>query len=446
MHLESFEDLVRLFYDWKKVPFKIKPKLSDLVSFSAQHAEDRATLFYWGLGAVRKFIPSQWWVEQQSRKTPPPFAMTVLELLAAKTLLSKELRKADINLAIDLLKRHFPSPIVKWGYALMMKLQKGHLFEALNGAPAHIQAGQPKALFEWLKTTYGLTDADCISQCLVKDCPHPLSLRVDPNHLSRTKLSKLLQAEFKATASEIQPTNPWGLYCEGLRMPIENHALFKSGQMSIQSESSIVIGHLLSSVLSQSSHVLDMAAPPGGKSLLMWQTANLKSITVMGKSQDRLDTTIQNLKRDKHCQPQGVVHDVQESTLPQFNRPFDFILCDVPCSNLGTLFSKPDVRFLHRDFSDLHQITTLQARFLELAARWIKPGGMIAYVTCSQTHEETEGLLGEFLKDARGQFESYSLSNHDRWYKPGLYGLSYEWFARPFWDGYYIAVLKRGMK
>jgi 16S rRNA (cytosine967-C5)-methyltransferase len=74
----------------------------------------------------------------------------------------------------------------------------------------------------------------------------------------------------------------------------------------------------------------------------------------------------------------------------------DKVLLDAPCSGLGVLTKKPDIKW-KRDVSDIMKLTQLQAELLENAARLVKPGGVLVYSTCTTEPEENQEQIAHFL-------------------------------------------------
>jgi 16S rRNA (cytosine967-C5)-methyltransferase len=80
---------------------------------------------------------------------------------------------------------------------------------------------------------------------------------------------------------------------------------------------------------------------------------------------------------------------------------FDRILLDVPCSGLGDLKHKPEIRW-HVQPQDLDQITKIQKRILHANAAYLKTGGILVYSTCTLNRKENEGMIQWFLKEHPG--------------------------------------------
>ena len=74
----------------------------------------------------------------------------------------------------------------------------------------------------------------------------------------------------------------------------------------------------------------------------------------------------------------------------------DTVFADVPCSGLGIIRKKPDIRY--KDLAAIHELPALQSAILENVARYVKPGGLLMYSTCTLVQAENEGMVEEFLR------------------------------------------------
>lgn len=144
---------------------------------------------------------------------------------------------------------------------------------------------------------------------------------------------------------------------------------------------------------------LDMCAGPGGKTALLASIAAGRHATVTANepTHHRADLVRENVS----ALPDGVIDDVLEldgRTLGQrFPGRFDRVLVDAPCSGLGALRRRPEARW-RKDEADLTALTQLQLGLLESALRAVRPGGVVAYVTCSPALPETTGIVDAALE------------------------------------------------
>ncbi len=137
---------------------------------------------------------------------------------------------------------------------------------------------------------------------------------------------------------------------------------------------------------------LDLCAGPGGKAAYL--SALLKrdggSLLANEISNERAKLVSQVIKH-------GEVNVSDGRSMPDELGKFDRILLDAPCTGIGALRRRPEVRW-RRNLQDLKNLTQLQSELLESATRLLSPGGIIAYVTCSSHQAETKFQIRSFLK------------------------------------------------
>lgn len=141
--------------------------------------------------------------------------------------------------------------------------------------------------------------------------------------------------------------------------------------------------------------VLDVCSAPGGKSVYLAQNRDLEV-----NSCDVYSHRIELVK--KYAQQVGVKLKtfVCDGTKykSDWKEYFDFVMCDVPCSNLGVSRKKPDV-FLNKSLADAKTLAGLQYQILENSAKYVKKGGVLQYSTCTILDFENKNVLSKFLKN-----------------------------------------------
>lgn len=139
--------------------------------------------------------------------------------------------------------------------------------------------------------------------------------------------------------------------------------------------------------------ILDCCAAPGGKTLVLAARHPHAKIVAADLSPKRLASMQRRIERDGVTNVESVLADL---TTPQrsgpFEKPFDLILCDVPCSGTGTLARNPEIRQTLRP-EDLPRQAQRQRAILAAALPLLAPGGRIVYSTCSLEVEENEDIV-----------------------------------------------------
>ncbi|MBR4758785.1 MAG: 16S rRNA (cytosine(967)-C(5))-methyltransferase RsmB [Lachnospiraceae bacterium] len=192
--------------------------------------------------------------------------------------------------------------------------------------------------------------------------------------------------------------------------------------------------------------IVDVCAAPGGKSLhaadrlrFLEKEESIKtdrkdgqegaekrgSVLSCDKSEAKVSLIDENLRR---CGFDNVTCRVWDATVldPELEGKADVVIADLPCSGLGVMARKPDIRYRITQ-QDIHDLAALQKQILQTVHRYVKPGGTLMYSTCTITREENEDNRDWILANLPFTLES------EKRLTPGIDGT----------DGFYIAKLKR---
>ncbi|OQY71447.1 MAG: hypothetical protein B6D45_10065 [Ignavibacteriales bacterium UTCHB3] len=172
---------------------------------------------------------------------------------------------------------------------------------------------------------------------------------------------------------------------------IQNWQYFAEGYFAIQDESTGLPCQLLD--VKPGMRVLDMCAAPGGKSAYL---ADLMSNSGEIIALDKFESRVKIMKGNLDRLGVAIVKFVTIDAMEYDDEPFDRILLDAPCSGLGTLSKKPDIKW-KRDLLDIKKLTPVQEELLERAAILVKPGGVIVYSTCTIEPDENFEVVKAFL-------------------------------------------------
>lgn len=170
--------------------------------------------------------------------------------------------------------------------------------------------------------------------------------------------------------------------------------MFDKGLVTFQSPSSILAVKALG--VTDGAQILDICSAPGGKAVYMSELCPHGKVIACDLYPHRV-ALIQKYKNRMHTPNVKAVQADACVLNDEWKDAFDFVLCDAPCSCLGTFKKHPDV-FLNKDESCISELATTQRQILENAAKYLKVGGAMVYSTCTLFEEENENVVHDFLE------------------------------------------------
>lgn len=182
--------------------------------------------------------------------------------------------------------------------------------------------------------------------------------------------------------------SPYGAHWKGNPGSLE---LIKSRRIGVQDEGSQIVAEVFANAAEGSSW-LDLCAGPGGKAALLSSIAHTRGITFTANefSSARAELVRQVVHGDR-----VLVSDGRQ--IDSLGEKFDAILIDAPCTGLGALRRRPEVRW-RRTLQDLRTLTQLQRELVESALKALNPGGLLGYATCSPHLAETSIQIADLKK------------------------------------------------
>ena len=143
--------------------------------------------------------------------------------------------------------------------------------------------------------------------------------------------------------------------------------------------------------------IIDGAAAPGGKTLCAAELSQNKAkILAFDIYEDKLELIKQNAKRLGVTCVETAIRDASVPD-PALAGRADKVIADLPCSGLGIIRKKPDIRY--RDLAEAAELPALQLKLLTALSTYVRPGGTVVYSTCTVLRRENEDVLFEFLKN-----------------------------------------------
>jgi 16S rRNA (cytosine967-C5)-methyltransferase len=280
--------------------------------------------------------------------------------------------------------------------APLTEAERARLADAdLASAPPHVRGDYPEWLDAHLAETFGDERAD---EGAALASRAPLDLRVNTLKTSTDKALAAL-AHLKPAPARWSPV---GLRIEfgadGKQPPVTSDPLFLKGGFEIQDEGSQLAAYLTGAKPGQ--QVLDLCAGSGGKTLaLAARMENHGQIFAYDDDVRRLAPIHARLKRSGARNVQVRSPRGQADVLVDVAGRMDLVLIDAPCTGTGVWRRNPDAKWRMRPGA-LEIRVREQAALLDQAVRYLKPGGRIAYVTCSVLDAENGAQVRSFVERA----------------------------------------------
>lgn len=255
-----------------------------------------------------------------------------------------------------------------------------------------VKYSMPKEVIEHFIEEYDNVQTEEILENFEKK--QPIVARVNGTRLTREELvKKLTEEDVKVSTDTVFPESLKILELDSLNF-LES---FENGDFVIQDESSQFIGKIAE--LPPNAKVLDICAAPGGKTLLMAEKPEVEEIVACDISKRKTDLIEENIRRLSINKVKTVVNDATEFN-PDFNNKFDLVICDLPCSGLGVMGRKRDIKY-NVTIAKIKDLAKLQRRILENAKAYVKTGGILIFSTCTMTKAENEENL-KFISEFTG--------------------------------------------
>lgn len=249
----------------------------------------------------------------------------------------------------------------------------------------------PLDVVEYLLKT--MTMDEVKSFLAVSNEPAPMTIRHNPLRGTKEELIQSLK-EDDILVKEAKWLDE-AMYIEGINRVNELKA-FKEGLMTIQDESSMLVAH--TAYEEGIKKVIDVCSAPGGKATHIATLMSGKGqVLAYDVSDYKTNLIKENVSRMKLNNVRMLVGDATESN-SDLVESADVVIADVPCSGLGIIRKKPDIKW-HLNLKKIADLVNIQQAILKNVKSYVKPGGVLVYSTCTITKEENENNVEWFLEN-----------------------------------------------
>ncbi len=426
----------------KKI-FKDKSYSNIVINNDMKNVDNRFLSLYRKsvLGIVENLIFIDWIINQVSKTKTKKMETDVLLVLRLAVyqifFLDKSHENIVVNESVQYIKDNGNIRASKFVNAVLRNIlrSKDNLIGKMNELPRDdylsVKYSYPKELIVKWEKQFG-KDVDKV--LIANNTEAPLEIRVNTLKIQRDELIKLF--EEKGIKSYKCKYADKGLIIEN-PFEIDKTDEYKNGLFSVQSESSMLAGQILNP--KENSFIIDVCAAPGGKTLnaaeMMNNTGKILSRDIYPAKLRLIENEIKrlgikNVKVEKYD-----ARKLDESLVGKA----DYVIADVPCSGLGIIRRKPEIKY---NETDLNNITEIQYKILENASKYLKQSGELVYSTCTTNKEENIEIINRFLKNKNFILADFSdIINED--FKTAKDGYIEIYPHLHGMDGFFIAKLKR---
>ena len=275
---------------------------------------------------------------------------------------------------------------IRAGKSIELPERNKHLVTHLS-----IKHSFPEWIVEmWIKQ-YGVQFAEALLEA--SNQTPKLTLRVNTLVTSIEGLVTSFEAEgIKCTVSTLVPK---GIVIEDMNhFSLQQMPGFEEGAFIVQDLSSMCVGHY--SGVKDNQLVLDVCAAPGGKSTHMAQLMhNTGRVLARDNQENKLNVIQENVDRLKLTNIEIELFDALELD-DQLIGKADVVLVDAPCSGLGIIRRKPDIKY-NKTPEGLNDLVSIQQGILKNASEYVKVGGTLIYSTCTLNPAENQEIVKWFL-------------------------------------------------
>lgn len=263
-----------------------------------------------------------------------------------------------------------------------------------------LQYSHPEWLVRLLSAQYGQKQTAAI--LAANNDVAPVSIRVNRLRSSRDAVLSALTADGFA----VQPHPSADAMILAESGDIAAHPLFTDGTITIQDTASAVCVEILDP--QPGAFVLDCCAAPGGKTFYIAERMHNNGCLI---SCDIYPHKLEKIQSGADRLGLSIVQPTLQDAAaerPDWIGHADFVLCDVPCSGMGIIRKKPEIRY--KDAAEIQALPEIQQKILDNCARYVKPGGTLVYSTCTILERENESIVRAFLQQ-HPDFEAVPISH-----------------------------------
>ncbi len=323
-------------------------------------------------------------------KTPlsdlTPYIRNILRIGVYSILFMKTPRYAAVSECVKLAKRYGHEGVAGLVNAVLRRIEDRVEYPEEDIERLSVYYSLP----EWIVArAFELFGEDAEKFLIASNGAPPLSIRVNLKKTTPKELVSLLRRS--GIKVEKGMYLPYSLRVEGKALETK---FMREGLFTVQDESSSFVVELLSP--EPGDGILEVCSAPGGKTTHIAEKGG--KVVAVDTDKEGLSMVVKGAER---LGLSGIYPVLGDGRNIAFRKKFDKILIDAPCSGLGVLRRRPDLRWNIKE-EDIPRLVELQFAILKNVSRYLKKGGVLVYSTCTVEPYENELLIKRFLEEENG--------------------------------------------
>lgn len=272
---------------------------------------------------------------------------------------------------------------------------------------------------QWMKD-YGYEQTKRICESFLKE--RPITIRTNLTKTTPEALKEKLESE-GVVVQAVEVLN-YAFEIQGFDY-LQSLESFQEGLFYVQDISSMMVAETASP--EKNSYIIDVCAAPGGKSShLAEEMEGTGMVEARDLTEYKVSLIEENIARHGLDNMNAVQMDATKFDEASENKA-DVLICDLPCSGLGVMGKKTDIRY-KMTAEKQQDLVVLQREILATVHSYVKPGGIMVYSTCTIHKGENEGNVAWFVKE----YPEFEVVSQEQMFPGGMYH-----------DGFFIAKLRR---
>ncbi|MDD3221569.1 MAG: 16S rRNA (cytosine(967)-C(5))-methyltransferase RsmB [Clostridia bacterium] len=356
-------------------------------------------------GTLERSGTLDWMIEQFSKvkvKKMKPVIRTILRISAYQMKYMDGVPVSAVcNEAVKLAKKRGFKSLAGFVNGVLRNMGRG--LDGLEPPKDNLSVyySQPEWLTEYWTKCYGEEKTREMFEYFLKEqplnvriCKNRITAEVFKEHMEIQKVTAVQNAMLE-DAFELKGYDYLGALPE-----------FQEGLCTVQDVSSMLVAKAAG--VKSTDKIIDVCAAPGGKSIQISEMLNEGRISARDLTENKIEMIEENIQRMGAEHIQTRCQDALEF-VPEDEESADVVIADLPCSGLGVIGRKPDIKY-RMNLEDMKSLAELQKKILTQVSRYVKPGGCLIYSTCTVNLGENEENVRWFQENF--PFETESLKDY----------------------------------